>query len=153
MRALELKIPPGVLGVAIWSAMWAAAKLRPSLEIRLPGLVWIAAGLALAGGVVVAMAIVELRRADTTLNPTRPDSSARLVTSGIYRWTRNPMYLGVLLFLCSWALVLANSLALLGLPVFFAYLTRYQIQPEERALAERFGAEFVAYQSRVRRWL
>lgn len=133
--------------------MAGAARLRPALEIRLPGRIWMAAALAVAGVGIVALAIIELRRAKTTFNPTSPEASAALVTSGVYRWTRNPMYVGVLLVLTAWALVLGNTLALLGVPAFFAYITWYQIIPEERVLAARFGADYIAYLSRVRRWL
>ena len=76
-----------------------------------------------------------------------------LVTGGIYRWTRNPMYLAMLLLLIGWACVVSNWAALAMLPLFVAYLNRYQIGPEERALQARFGAEFASYRRKVRRWL
>jgi protein-S-isoprenylcysteine O-methyltransferase Ste14 len=76
-----------------------------------------------------------------------------MVTSGVYRHTRNPMYLGMLCLLGAWAAWLGNAAALLGLPAFVAYMNRFQIAPEERALAQRFGAAFDAYAARVRRWL
>ena len=63
------------------------------------------------------------------------------------------MYLGLALILLGWAIYLGNIAALAGLPLFVLYINRFQIAPEERALAERFGAEFEAYRSRVRRWL
>ena len=75
-----------------------------------------------------------------------------MVTSGVYRVSRNPMYAGLLLGLAGWALHLAHPLPFVVLPLFVAYLNRFQIAPEERWLAERFGADFTAYQSRVRRW-
>jgi protein-S-isoprenylcysteine O-methyltransferase Ste14 len=63
------------------------------------------------------------------------------------------MYLGFLLVLAGWAVFLSNVLALLILPAFIVYMNRCQIEPEETALALRFGPAFAAYQSRVRRWL
>ena len=72
---------------------------------------------------------------------------------GIYRWTRNPMYLAMLLVLVAWACIVANVAALAILPLFVAYLNRFQIGPEERALQARFGAEFEQYRRNVRRWL
>jgi protein-S-isoprenylcysteine O-methyltransferase Ste14 len=75
------------------------------------------------------------------------------VSGGIYRFTRNPMYLGRLLQLAGWAVFLSNALAALLLPVYVLYINRFQVQPEERALLERFGSEYAAYQQRVRRWL
>jgi protein-S-isoprenylcysteine O-methyltransferase Ste14 len=75
------------------------------------------------------------------------------VTSGIYGFTRNPMYLGMLFVLIGWALYLGNALALLLLPVFIFYMNRFQIEPEERVLTTLFGPEFLEYASRVRRWI
>jgi protein-S-isoprenylcysteine O-methyltransferase Ste14 len=76
-----------------------------------------------------------------------------LVMGGVYRLTRNPMYLAMLVVLAAWALVVSNFAAFLLLPLFVAYLNRFQILPEERALQARFGAEFERYRSSVRRWL
>ena len=76
-----------------------------------------------------------------------------MVRHGIYRFTRNPMYLGQLLQLVAWAFWLENLLAFAVLPAYIAYLTRFQIIPEERILSARFGASYAAYQQRVRRWV
>jgi protein-S-isoprenylcysteine O-methyltransferase Ste14 len=83
----------------------------------------------------------------------KPQSSSSLVISGIYALTRNPMYLGFLLVLLGWAIFLSNALAFLFLPAVIFYLNRFQIEPEETVLASLFGQEFVAYRSRVRRWI
>lgn len=93
------------------------------------------------------------RKAHTTINPLRPDRAAAVVTMGVYRVTRNPMYLGLVLILLGLALYLASPWAVLGPPVFVAYITRYQIQPEERVLAARFGTPYTDYCAQVRRWL
>jgi protein-S-isoprenylcysteine O-methyltransferase Ste14 len=87
------------------------------------------------------------------VNPMTPEASSALVVAGIFRWTRNPMYLGMLVVLIAWALWLSNALAFIVLPLFVAYLNRFQILPEERALQARFGAEFERYCRSVRRWL
>jgi protein-S-isoprenylcysteine O-methyltransferase Ste14 len=92
-------------------------------------------------------------RAKTTMNPTKPNATTSLVTHGIYRFTRNPMYLSLVFYLVTWAAYLSNWLALLVVPVFMLYIDRFQIQPEERALAALYGAEFASYRSRVRKWL
>ena len=83
----------------------------------------------------------------------RPHESAKLVASGVYRWSRNPMYLGDLLILAGWALWLANVAAFIGLPLFVAYINRFQITLEERALEARFGAAYVEYRRSARRWI
>ena len=115
----------------------------------------VGAALALAalGGAVALAGTLEFRRAHTTVNPLAPRRASTLVTRGIYRVTRNPMYLGMLGVLAGWAVWLGNIAAWLGLPLSMALLTVLQIRPEERILAERFGAEFERYAARVRRWL
>ena len=77
----------------------------------------------------------------------------RLVATGLYAYTRNPMYLGFLLVLLGWAVFLSSILAFLFLPAFIVYMNHFQIEPEERALATLFGQAFAAYKARARRWL
>ena len=84
---------------------------------------------------------------------TQAASSTSLVTSGVYRITRNPMYVGMTLFLSAWAIYLSALLPIFGPLVFVGYITRFQIQPEERALKTHFGEAYVDYAARVRRWL
>ena len=153
MNALELKIPPLVLVLGLAGAMWFAAMQLPSLAITLPwrhGLAVIIFGvgilLILAGGYA-------FRKAKTTVNPTKPAAASSVVTSGVYRFSRNPMYVGFLLALIGWATFLSHTLPFLLLPVYVAYMNRFQISPEERALSAKFGDEYEAYKQAVRRWL
>ena len=153
MRALELKLPPVVVVLAIMLATGLAAQHGPRLEA--PRAVRIIALVAfVAGGAAMALAGERnFTRAGTTVNPLHPEKASALVSTGIYRFTRNPMYLGMALVLVGWAAFLCSPWALLGPVALMAYLTRYQIIPEERILSEKFGAEYAAYRSRVRRWL
>lgn len=155
MRALELKIPPVAVTVLTGIGMWATAEAFPVLDIPLPPLWRAGLGVMLvAAGVYTALAGVgEFRRAATTVNPLSPEASSRLVTGGIYRHTRNPMYLGMLLGLAGWSVALSHLSAPLWLMGYAAYMNRFQILPEERVLTEHFGAVFGEYQRRVRRWL
>lgn len=109
--------------------------------------------LAGSGAAFCLAGVAAFRQARTTVNPTTPATSSALVVSGIYRWTRNPMYLGFALLLLAFAVWLSKLSALLLVPVFMGYLQRFQIRPEEQALRARFGASFDAYCQRVRRWL
>jgi protein-S-isoprenylcysteine O-methyltransferase Ste14 len=133
--------------------MWLAAWLLPFLLWTFSG--HRAAGVAacVAGALISGAGVVQFRRAKTTVNPTTPQASSSLVLAGVYRWTRNPMYLGFLVALIGVALWLASPAALLVLPLFVRYMNRFQIVPEERALAARFGASFEQYRRSVRRWL
>jgi protein-S-isoprenylcysteine O-methyltransferase Ste14 len=112
------------------------------------------AAILFATGVGVALGgVVSFRRARTTVNPLKPETSAALVVTGVYAFTRNPMYLGMVLVLLAWATFLASPWSLAGPALFALYITRYQIIPEERVLAGLFGETFAAYRKRVRRWI
>jgi protein-S-isoprenylcysteine O-methyltransferase Ste14 len=149
----ELRIPPPAVVAIAAALMWGIAAALPSLRVDVPRAGLIAA-LCVALGILVAGAgLLAFRRARTTANPMRPEAATRLVTSGVYGWTRNPMYLGWLPILAGWAAYLQHPLSLLVVPLFMLYLTRFQIVPEERALSAKFGEQFDAYRQRVRRWL
>lgn len=150
---LELKIPPVAVALITAAGMWYVARTVPGSEVPFPGREVVSGLVAASGGIIAVSGVVAFGRAGTTVNPMKPGSSSALVQSGIYAVTRNPMYLGVLLVLLAWAIYLTNILTLLFLPGFVWYMNRYQIEPEERALASLFGAEFTAYAARVRRWL
>ena len=92
-------------------------------------------------------------QARTTINPLQPERASVLVTHGIYRYTRNPMYLSLLLLLVAYASHLGTWVAFAGPVAYVAYITRFQILPEERVLLSKFGAEYEAYRRRVRRWI
>ena len=146
-------VPPVAALLCVAVPMWLVARLTPALAVDLPGRGAAALVLALAGAAVALAGVAEFRRARTTLNPLRPERASALVVSGIFRWTRNPMYLGLAIVLVGWAWYLAHPLAALGVPAFVAWMSRSQIPREERALGQLFGAEFAQYKTRVRRWL
>jgi protein-S-isoprenylcysteine O-methyltransferase Ste14 len=152
LRSLETRIPPPIITALIGGAMWFSPA---SPVLHVPDSVRIVVALAIAsiGGMVAMGAGIRFRRANTTVNPLEPQAASSLVTTGIFRYTRNPMYLGLLFLLVAWAVLLSSPFALLGPIAFVTYTGRFQIAPEERALAALFGAEYAAYQARVRRWL
>ena len=153
MQALELKVPPPLVALLVGAAMWFAARQRVSID--LPLIVRIAAFvvIGLAGGATALAGDREFKRARTTVNPLKPENSTALVTSGIYLFTRNPMYLGLTLLVLGWAAFLCSAWALLGPVIFVLYISRFQIAPEERVLSAKFGSAYTEYASRVRRWL
>ncbi|MCA9778767.1 MAG: isoprenylcysteine carboxylmethyltransferase family protein [Candidatus Eremiobacteraeota bacterium] len=151
MKALELKIPPVVWVVMHIAAMHYSAGLLPNLNFEISphwSLLVLSLGLAVAFSGIAAF-----RAAKTTVNPLQPDRASSLVIVGIYRWTRNPMYVGALLVLTAWFLFLQNWLPMVFLATFVAILTRFQIVPEEQILIGRFGEEYAAYCRRVPRWI
>lgn len=155
MRWLELKIPPPVVALLLAGAAWVVAWALPVLALELPNMLrrGLAASLALGGLSFDVLALLRFRSARTTINPLDPSRSSALVERGVYRITRNPMYLGLLLVLAGWTVWLDHALTFAVLPLFVAYITRFQILPEERVLSARFGASYDAYRARVRRWL
>jgi len=153
MHALELKVPPPVVTLLIAAAMWVIAMIGAPLEIPHFLRHVVAATIALTGACISLAGVVSFRRAKTTVNPLKPETASSLVTAGIYRFTRNPMYVGLLFVLLGWAVFLSSAGALLGPLAFVLYINRFQIAPEERVLATLFGATYAEYKATVRRWL
>ena len=102
---------------------------------------------------VIVIGGLQFRLAKTTVNPLVPHEASALVTSGIYRYSRNPMYVGFALVLLAWAIYLGNYLLLLLLAIFIWHITMVQIIPEEKALIKKFGQQFTDYMQHTRRWL
>jgi protein-S-isoprenylcysteine O-methyltransferase Ste14 len=153
MSGLELKVPPPVVALVAAAAMWLVAVLTPALAVPTSIRVSLAVAIALVGGAFSLAGVASFRKAKTTVNPMKPEKASSLVTSGIYKTTRNPMYVGLLLVLVAWGMFLSSVIALAGPVGFFFYIERFQIAPEERVLAKMFGPEYAEYQARVRRWL
>ena len=153
VRTLELKVPPLVLVIIAAVSMWTAGRLVREFHFQFPFLSLVGWSFGLLGIVVCTLGVAEFKRAKTTVNPTKPQTSSSLVRSGIYRQTRNPMYLGFLLILTGWATSTGTMLSFIGLPAFVLYMNRFQIKPEERALSSIFGYEFIEYRNKVRRWV
>ncbi|OWJ91537.1 protein-S-isoprenylcysteine methyltransferase [Pseudomonas sp. A46] len=153
MGALENRVPPLLVAGLIALLMGFAAYGLPSIELAWAGRLATALPVLFLGLAVCVAGVLSFRRARTTVNPLQPQQASSLVEAGIYRYSRNPMYLGFALILAAWALALASPLALLGVLIFVLYMNRFQIAPEERALEALFGEAFDRYRARVRRWL
>jgi protein-S-isoprenylcysteine O-methyltransferase Ste14 len=153
MNMLELKVPPLALAALLAAAMGLVARLSPALTFAFPGRGAATFVLATAGVFICLAGVVAFRRSRTTVDPTSPETSSTLVVSGLYRQSRNPMYVGFLSVLAAWACHLSNPLAFVALPVFVGYLNRFQIAPEEQALRAKFGGAYAEYEKTVRRWL
>lgn len=150
---METRLPPPLLALLLAALMWLADRALPVPDI---GASWREplALLLLGAGVGCTLAgMIAFRAARTTFDPLHPGRATQLVTGGIYRRTRNPMYLGLLLDLLAWAVYLGQPAALLALPLWVWYIERFQIRPEEAALHRLFGAAYAAYCLRVRRWI
>ena len=133
--------------------MWGLDQMMPAWRFDMLWAKAFSVELILVGLGICALGVVAFRQARTTVNPLAPELASALVVAGIYRYTRNPMYLGFLILLLGWAVFLENVAAFLVLPLFVLYMNRFQIEPEERALEALFGQEFVDYKQSVRRWI
>lgn len=153
MKALELKVPPVALVVVVAAGMWALSRIALDLYFTIPGVAIFSAGIAVVGISIAVLGVVEFRVAGTTVDPRVPHQSANLVVRGVYRYSRNPMYLGFLLVLCAWGVFLGNAASLLFIPAFILYMNRFQIVPEERFMSDKFGESYDRYRAEVRRWL
>lgn len=150
---LELKLPPPLVALLLACLAWWLAPLGPGIAWPPALRLGLAAGLALVGLSLDLSGVLAFVRRRTTISPLSPRKSSALVTTGVYRFTRNPMYLGMACLLSAWALWLGALLPWLAPVLFVAYITRFQIRPEERVLTGLFGRPYTDYCQRVRRWL
>jgi protein-S-isoprenylcysteine O-methyltransferase Ste14 len=153
MNALETKIPPPLVTLITGVLMWLSNDYVSSVGAPESYRIILAVTLALLGLSCDLGGFISFRIGKTTINPLRLDTSSNLVVTGIYNITRNPMYLGMTIILTGWAVYLSNLILLVWVVGFIAYITRFQIQPEERALEKLFGNEFASYKKKVRRWI
>lgn len=156
LKFLELKCPPPI--VMLISAIIAMLISQKNLEFiqqqltTVDDFIWPLLFF-IAGIVVAIVGVKEFKYYKTTIHPTHPENTTSLVTSGIYQFTRNPMYLGMLIVLLGWADLLDSFLAYSGALIFFLYISAFQVKPEEEVMKGKFGQEFSQYCAQVRRWL
>ncbi len=153
MKPLQLKIPPPGYALIIGFLMWALDRYFPIAQL-------IESPWNKIGPVMIVLAITMdlsslflFLKKHTTPSPFSPNKASVLVTTGLYRFTRNPMYVGLLTILTGYAIWLGSLTPFLLLPVFYWLITNMQIKPEEAILEKKFGQEYLDYKSRVRRWL
>ena len=153
MKFLELKIPPVLIFAIAFSLMWLTSRVSHQADMNGTfRLVFGIISLATGGSIALAGAI-EFKKAKTTFDPLDPNLASSVVSTGIYQHTRNPMYLGLLFGLLSWAFYLDNLYSFIFVLFFHVYMTRFQIEPEERILNSNFGKTYELYMKRVPRWL
>lgn len=150
---LKLKIPPPVYALFVAAIMWLLHHYFPVYQWLVEP--WNKLGFVLIGvGLCIDLLAVALFwKAKTTVNPLRPDNSQSIVETGLYKYTRNPMYLGMLLVLAGISIWFGSVSVVVGLPLFVVLVTTQQIIPEEQTLTKKFGQSYLDYKHRVRRWL
>ena len=150
---LSLKVPPPVQAITFGVLMWVVARQVSGGQFEFELQLLVAILIAVAGVALVVMSILEFRRASTTIDPFHPEEASSLVDSGVFRFSRNPMYIGLLLVLIGWSVWLGSYYNLVVLAMFVSYITAFQIKPEEAAMKSLFGEEYDQYCSKVRRWI
>jgi protein-S-isoprenylcysteine O-methyltransferase Ste14 len=152
---MKAVIPPPLVLLICGALMWLTARMWPSLDFTFPYntlVFWI---VLLAGLSLLIAGVVRIMKHETVIHPDRDSLSKAtvLVTTGVFRYTRNPIYLGMAIMLMAWTIYLENWLSAVVVIIFVAFITRYQIKPEEEVLEKIFGAEYVRYKKKVRRWV
>lgn len=153
MAWLETKILPPLVMVICGALMWGIALITPSLPEMATWTNILSKALVASGFLILFIAAFYFFKVKTTINPMVPKRSSSLVTSGLYRYSRNPIYVADIVFLLAWAFYLNNPISLVGIVGFVLYMNRFQIEPEERALEANFGQDYLDFKARVRRWI
>ncbi|MBO6529103.1 MAG: isoprenylcysteine carboxylmethyltransferase family protein [Erythrobacter sp.] len=150
---MTLLIPPPIIALLCGLVMWGIAEAFPQTRFAFPFQSLLAGAFVAVGIAIDLISIGAFRKAKTTVTPLAPQKATRLVVTGLYRYTRNPMYLGLLLILSGVAIWLGSPVNGVILIAFVAYITAFQIAPEEARLSELFGSDYEGYKAQVRRWL
>ena len=150
---LELKNPP-LLQVALIALLMIFLSVRfPVVDFYLPYHFWVAGIFIFMGSILSLTGALAFKKVQTTVDPRNPSRTSDLVTNGVYQYSRNPMYLGFLFVLMGFAFWVSNLSAFLLLPVFVLYMNRFQIEPEEKLMQDKFGDAYRDYTRSTRRWI
>jgi len=153
MNFFKNKVPPPIIGLSIGLLMWWLNGYSPLLSFKNQALDYSAYAIILVGISIDIQSLYNFIKNKTTANPLSPEKASKLVISGFYRFTRNPMYVGMFLVLLGAALLFGSLVSLLVLPLFIGAINYLQISNEEKALERLFGEDYLSYKQRVRRWL
>lgn len=145
-----MRIPPPIVMTAIGAIMFVTDQV---IDIWRQPLEEVSILVLFLAALFLFPALKQFVASKTTVHPFRAHKTSALVTTGVYRVTRNPMYLGMVLVLVSWLLYLGNPLNVFYIGLFVLFINRFQIGYEERVLRELFGEEYDAYAKTVRRWI
>ncbi|RIV32884.1 isoprenylcysteine carboxylmethyltransferase family protein [Flagellimonas lutimaris] len=149
---MKMKVPPALVMLVFGGLMYVLDMFLPFGDFEFFGKQELAMFLFGLGILVILISVIQFFMTRTTVDPLNPKKTSNLVTNGVYKFTRNPMYLGMLLFLLAFGLKLGNAFNTLVAAGFVSYLNRFQIKPEEEALKEMFGKEYSIYCKLTRRW-
>ena len=150
---MKLLIPPPIQALLSVTMMWLISRYFTYVNFTFNGINLLALVFLIIAVILLILSVNKFIEIKTTISPLKPNKTSSLVNSGIYSYTRNPMYLGLLLILFSTAFLLKNFISFLIIPLFIFFITKNQILPEEEALENLFGEEYKNYKEKVRRWV
>nr|WP_319555954.1 isoprenylcysteine carboxylmethyltransferase family protein [uncultured Vibrio sp.] len=153
MRKLELRVPPVAVFLLVVLLMYWLKRLTPNFMITVPFVEFVVAILTLLSGFIGIAGLHEFRKVKTTVNPVKPEFATTVVSTGVFAYTRNPMYFALLLLIIALGLWWQHLSVILCGALFISYMNRYQIKPEEHVLERLFGEDYLKYKNRVRRWV
>ena len=146
-----IKIPPPILVIILTSLVYISST---KLElIYLPYRQTISILILVIGLIIIISPIVNFIKSKTTVNPVKFKNVNRLVTTGIYKHSRNPMYLGMIIVIISITVYYLNYLSVFSPLIFYIWINKFQISREEIFLEDKFGDEYLKYKSKTRRWI
>jgi|TARA_A100001011_G_scaffold259955_1_gene268423 protein-S-isoprenylcysteine O-methyltransferase Ste14 len=142
--------PPLVVLILVISTFFSSKKID---LIQIPFQTSIAIFILSVGILILINPVLKFIKSKTTINPIKFKKVNKLVTSGIYRYSRNPMYLGMLMIVISSSIFYLNIYSILTPLFFYLWINRFQIKREEVFLTEKFGEDYLSYKKKTRRWI
>ena len=153
MSNFSLKIPPVAQGIIALICIWLLNRYMPIFYFDIAFKGTVAVAIICIGGLVGVLAVAAFIRMRTTLDPRYPPKANKLVVVGIYKYSRNPMYLAIVFILLGITVYLGAFSSLFVIIAFVVYINRFQIVPEEQMLEQKFGNKYLQYTKHVRRWI
>ena len=151
MIDIKTKFPPPLVALTFGFLINYTKNIFPKIEIK--NEIIFGSFMIISGLIIILSAIILFKKYQTTITPLNPSNATKLITDGIYKFSRNPMYLGLLFVLFGISIILNPTGGLFLIPLFILYLNIFQIVPEENAMVDLFKDEFLEYRKNVRRWI
>ena len=151
MIDIKTKFPPPLVALTFGFLINYTKNIFPKVKINWGDV--FGSIIIIFGIIMILSAIILFKKYQTTITPLNPSKATKLITDGIYKFSRNPMYLGLLLVLLGISFMINIIGGFLLIPLFILYLNLFQIIPEENAMVDLFKDEFLDYKKNVRRWI
>ena len=148
---MKTKIPPPIVTLVSALLIFFSKELFPNYAFDYQSMLSIV--IFISGLMILISAVSLFKKKETTVNPMSPEKASSLVVDGVFKYTRNPMYLGMSVVLLSISIQFNLIGGLLIVCLFVAYITAFQIIPEEEAMEENFGQDYLLFKKNTRRWI